>query len=180
MNETGMPKPDMTCVPYRRKGLYLAITLPFMAILAAVLAFLWTFHPLLALAFFGFYATVVVVQSYCCAYQDCPYVGGFCPAVTGIWPANPLAKWLAARTKLRSAILFEVLATIGFVAILGLAFFPLWWLAKASVWLAVAYVVVQLFYYGFFTLAVCPSCAIRNACPGGQVHQFILRQSKEL
>ncbi|MGD2105904.1 MAG: hypothetical protein PVJ55_12410, partial [Anaerolineae bacterium] len=84
-------KPDLSCVPYRRKGLYLALTVPLLLLMTVVGVYLGAINPLLPGAFVLFYLSTSFFQAYCCAYQECPYVGGFCPAVIGIMPASLLA-----------------------------------------------------------------------------------------
>jgi hypothetical protein len=145
--------------------------------LVAVFVYLWTFGVVPSLAFALFYGLTCLFQAYCCAYQDCPYVGGFCPAVAGIMPASLLAKWIYGRGRIRrSKASFETQAVLGFTGLLGLAFFPLYWIAKLGWPLAVGYLVLHLVYYGVFLFTICPACAIRNTCPGGKVHQVFLKE----
>jgi hypothetical protein len=61
-------KPDMSCVPYRRKGLYFVLTIPSLALLIAVFVYLWTFGFLLSIVFLSFYLAMCYFQAYCCAY----------------------------------------------------------------------------------------------------------------
>jgi hypothetical protein len=42
--------------------------------------------------------------------------------------------------------------------------------------LAVAYLVWQAVYVVVFFLTVCPACALRDICPGGQVQRACLRR----
>jgi len=168
---TDAARPDMSCVPYQRKGLYFLLTIPFLLLLIAVFVYLWTFSFTLSLVLVLFYGMTCLFQAYCCAYQDCPYVGGFCPAVAGIMPASLLAKLIYGDGRItKSKKMFEAQATIGFTGLLGLTFFPLFWIAKLGWPFAVGYVVVHLVYYGFFLFTICPVCAIRDTCPGGKVH----------
>ena len=170
------PKPDMNCVPYRRKGLYLALTIPMLLLLLAVLIYLGTFSILLSLAFLACYLVMSTFQAYCCAYQDCPYVGGFCPAVLGIMPASLIAKVLYGNREIvRTKARFETYATLAILGWLGLAFLPVYWLAKLGVGFAIAYVACHAVYAFVFSLTVCPVCAIRDTCPGGKVHKLVRR-----
>ena len=169
-------KPDMSCVPYRRKGLYLILTLPFLAILITVFAYLWTFSFVLSIIFFLFYFAMCYFQAYCCAYQECPYVGGFCPAIVGIMPSSFLAKLIYGNKKIvKSKRAFEAHAIVASIAWLGMIVFPLFWIAKLGIWLAVGYVLSHAVYYLIFGLTVCPVCAIRNTCPGGKLQSIVLR-----
>lgn len=164
-------KPDMSCVPYGRKGLYLALTAPLLLVMAAVAVYLGTFHVLLSLLFVLLYLSMSVFQAYCCAYQACPYVGGFCPGVIGILPASLLAKRLYGdELVVKSKAKFQRHVVLASVSWLGLAFFPLFWLTKLSSWLAIGYVLCHVIYTLVFWLTVCPACAIRDICPGGRLH----------
>jgi hypothetical protein len=169
-------KPDMTCVPYRRRELYLALTIPILLLLVAVLVYLWTFRFWLSLAFLACYLVMSTFQAYCCAYQECPYVGGFCPAVLGIMPASLIAKLLYGnREMVRSKARFEAFATVAVLGWIGLVFLPVSWIAMLGIGFAVAYVLVHAIYALVFGFTICPVCAIRETCPGGKVHRLIRR-----
>jgi hypothetical protein len=170
-------KPDMACVPYRRKTLYFVLTVPFLAILILVAVYLWAFSPWLTAGLALCYLGLWFLQAYCCACQECPYVGRFCPAVAGIMPASWLAKLIYGRREVvKSKARFEIYAVIGFSGLIGMAILPLWWIAKLSVPLAVGYFVWQLVYYLVFELMICPVCAIRETCPGGKLQSVVFRK----
>lgn len=160
----------MSCVPYRRKGLYLTVTMPRIAVLVAVFVHLWTYSFALWLAFLSFYAATCYFQAYCCAYQECPYVGAFCPAILGIYPANMLAELMYGRQKIvKTLSRFEIHATLATVAWLAMVIFPLYWVAKPGIQLAAGYVVSHSGYYLIFGLTICPACAIRHTCHGAKL-----------
>jgi hypothetical protein len=168
------PKPDMSCVPYRRKGLYLALTIPMLLLMLAVLIYLGIYSILLSLAFLACYVVMATFQAYCCAYQECPYVGGFCPAVLGIMPASLIAKVLYGNREIvRTRARFETYATAAILGWLGLAFLPVYWLTKLGVGFALGYVACHAVYALVFGLTVCPVCAIRDTCPGGKIHKLV-------
>jgi hypothetical protein len=170
------PQLDMSCVPYRRKGLYLALTIPMLLLLLAVLVYLGTYSILLSLAFLACYLIMSFFQAYCCAYQHCPYVGGFCPAILGIMPASLIAKYLYGdREIVRTKARFETYATVAVLGWLGLVFLPLYWIARLGIGFAIAYVAGHAIYALIFSLTVCPVCAIRETCPGGKVHKLVQR-----
>jgi hypothetical protein len=170
-------KPDMACVPYRRKTLYFVLTVPFLTVLILTAAYLWAFSPWLTAGLALCYLGLFFLQAYCCACQECPYVGRFCPAVAGIMPASWLAKSIYGRREIaKSKARFEIYAVIGFLGLLGIAILPLWWIAKLSVPLAVGYFVWQLVYYLIFELAICPVCAIRETCPGGKLQSVVWKK----
>jgi hypothetical protein len=172
-------KPDMSCVPYRRKGLYFALTVPLFLILIAVFVYLWTYSFVLSLIFSLFYLIMCYFQAYCCVHQDCPYVGGFCPAVMGIVPGNIMAKRIYAnKNVLKSKRKFELHATIAIFAWLAIMVFPLLWIAKLGMAFSVGYVACHVVYYAVFGLTICPVCAIRNTCPGGKFQAKVLGRDR--
>ena len=170
-------KPDMSCVPFRRKGLYLALTIPLLALLISVFVYLWTISYALALVFVSFYFVMCYFQACCCAYQDCPYVGGFCPALVGIMPASILTKLIYGKGRIpRSKRSFEIHATLAFIGWLGLIVLPLFWIAKHGTCFAVGYAACHAVYYLVFGLTICPACAIRHTCPGGKLQSVVLKR----
>jgi hypothetical protein len=172
--------PDMGCVPYRRKPLYLILTVPFLVVLILVGVYLWRFSPWLTAAMAFFYLWTCFFQAYWCAAQDCPYVGRFCPAVAGIVPASWIAKWLyGGREVHASRARLEIHAVLAVLGMLAWTILPLWWIAKLSIGLAVAYVVWQLAYVVVFWLTICPVCAIRETCPGGVLQRRCFRQGDQ-
>jgi hypothetical protein len=145
-------------------------------LLLAVLVYLGTLSLILALLFLACYAVMSFFQAYCCAYQRCPYVGGFCPAILGIMPASFLARYLYGNREIvRSKVRFEAYAIVAILGWLGLVFLPLYWIARLGVGFAIAYVVCHAVYALIFSLTVCPVCAIRATCPGGRVHKLVQR-----
>ena len=172
----GTTGPDMTCVPYPRRGLYLALTIPLLLLLVTVMGYLWTIKFWLSLLFLGCYLVMSTFQAYCCAYQECPYVGGFCPAVLGIIPASLIAKVLYRNREIvRSRARFEAFATVAVLGWLGLVFLPVYWIARLGIGFAIGYVLVHATYALVFGLTICPVCAIRETCPGGKVHKLLQR-----
>jgi len=167
-------KPDMSCVPYRRKKLYFLLTVPFLVLLISVFVYLWTFSFILSLVFALFYLMMSYFQAYCCVYQDCPYVGEFCPAVIGILPANLFAKLIYGRQGIvKSKKAFDIHATLAIVGWLGLIVLPLFWVVRLGVTFAVGYVVSHAVYAMVFGLTICPVCAIRDTCPGGKFQSLV-------
>lgn len=172
-------KPDMSCVPYRRKGLYLILTVPFFLLLILVFVYLWTYSFVLSFVFALFYLLMCYFQAYCCVHQDCPYVGEFCPAVMGIFPGNIMAKHIYTnKNLLKSKKKFELHATLAIIAWLGIIAFPLFWIAKLGMAFSVGYVVCHVVYYVIFGLTICPVCAIRNTCPGGKFQGIVLKKDR--
>ena len=169
-------KPDMTCVPHGKKGLYLALTIPLMVLIILIFIYLWSFSFVLSIVFISFYVLACISQAYCCAYQECPYIGGFCPAIAGIIPASVIAKrFFVGRIK-KSKAMFDLCATVASVCLLGSIVFPIFWIAKLSIVLAIAYPVLVVVYVVVFFLTICPVCAIRNTCPGGKLQNTMRKK----
>ena len=170
----GEIRPDMSCVPYRRKRLYFVLTLPLIMLLIAVFVYLWTISFILSLVFLVFYLVMSYFQAYCCVYQDCPYVGGFCPAVLAILPANLCAKHLYGRQGVvKSKKAFSLQASLAIAGWLGLIVSPVFWVATLGVGFAVGYVVIHVVYTVIFGFTICPVCAIRDTCPGGKLQGVV-------
>jgi hypothetical protein len=181
-------EPDMSCYPYRRKGLYLVIAIPYIAVLASVFLYLLLkkehgekagrrFVP--ALVYLSFYLGMCYFQAYCCACQECPYIGEFCPAIAGIYPANILARMKFGdkeqiKEMAKSERRLQANATLAAICMGGTIVFPLYWLAKRSAFTAAGYLFINAVYYLFHLLGVCPVCAIRDTCPGGQLQARVL------
>lgn len=164
-------------MPYPRKRLYWLLTGPYLAILALVAIYLWRFSPWLTAAVLFCYLWACFFQAYCCAVQDCPYVGRFCPGIAGIVPASWIAKWqYGGREVVKSETRFTVHAVLAILGWVGWTVLPLRWIAQLSLGLAVGYVVWQFVYVAVFGLTVCPACAIRETCPGGVVQRQCARR----
>jgi hypothetical protein len=175
----GEKSPDMTCFPYRRKKLHAALTIPLFLIYIAIFVYLWSFSYFLSLSYFLLYLIVCLFQSYCCAYQECPYIGGFCPAVSGIMPSSILAKFLYGRkVRRKSKALFNLNATIAFAALLGFVLLPVYWIYRLGILYLIGYVVFYSGYYLVFMLTVCPACAIRETCPGGKLQGIVFGKQR--
>ncbi len=170
-------KPDMSCVPFRRKRLYFALTIPYLLLLTLVFVYLWTFSLVLTVVFLSLYLATCYFQTYCCAYQDCPYVGGFCPAIAGIMPASVLTKLIYSRRKIvKSKRSFELHATLASICWLGLIVLPLFWIVKLGTASAAGYLAFHAVYYVIFGLTICPACATRRTCPGGKLQSIVLKE----
>ncbi|MBN2225720.1 MAG: hypothetical protein JW765_13705 [Deltaproteobacteria bacterium] len=168
-------QPDMSCFPYRRKKFYAILTIPLFILLIAVFIYLWSFSFVLSIIYLSFYLLICLFQAYCCAYQECPYIGGFCPAVSGIMPSSLLAGLLYGKKMSRkSKVLFNLNAAIAFTALVAFILLPIYWIAKLGILHVIGYVIFYLGYYLVFLLTICPACAIRETCPGGKLQGLVL------
>lgn len=168
-------KPDMTCFPFRRKKSSTMLTLLFMALIISAAVYLWSINCIISIIFILFYILVNVFQSYCCAYQDCPYIGGFCPALFGMYPANFIAKIFFAGKIKKSKLLFDLFAFLGTLCGIGLFFFPVFWIAKVNILVAVLYPLLMIVYLIVLFLTMCTVCSVKNTCPGGKTSGILYK-----
>ena len=73
-----------SCVPFEKKKLYLVLTIPVVLLFVAVAVYLYRTSIVPFIIYCSLFLLVVMLQSYCCAYQDCPYIGRFCPGIGGV------------------------------------------------------------------------------------------------
>lgn len=155
------------CVPFKKKALYLALTLPIVVVFILIAVYLYPLSRPAFVFYVSCFAAVMLFQSYCCAYQDCPYVGKFCPGIGGITVLSSLIALLLRKAK-KSKTLFNVFATLGFLCLIIITVFPVFYLMRTSIIVGIGYIVVSVLYIVLFFRFVCPACAIRDTCPGGK------------
>jgi len=162
--EQGM---DQDCSPYPRKTLYWVLTIPMLAMYVAIAALLWQANVLVFAAYCVLFPTVAIGQSYACVSWRCPYVGRFAPCAGGFClPSSQIARLL--KNVKMSAGAYNVAVTVAFLALMGIIFLPVPFLyQKASVYL-LAYLGIVVAYAAAFLWWICPVCATRQVCPGGQ------------
>jgi hypothetical protein len=122
--------------------------------------------------FLGIYLLLFVIvalgQSYVCVYLQCPYVGKFAPCVGGFClPSSQIARWL--KNVKRSERIYNVVVTLASVSLLGIIVLPFYFLYQQSVFALIGYLGIVLVYSACFLWFICPVCATRQVCPGGQV-----------
>ena len=172
-------KPDMTCVPYRRFPLYALLTVPMVCMIGFAAYVLWLDSYIFTIIYIGLFILTNFFQSYCCHYQSCPYVGGFCPAVAGIIPSSFIAKiWEKLNIK-KSKIWFEIFATCGSLTLFSLIVFPLYWLFLYHIVAFVGFLLMVIIYAATFLLTICPVCAVRKSCPGGKASTKLRRADEK-
>ncbi len=166
-----MDKIDFSCVPYKRKKLYLKLTIPLLILYAIISIYLATYNVIFAIIYISLYFLACLFQSYCCNYQNCPYIGKFCPGIYGIIPSSIFAKSNLIRKRKKSKKIFNLYATLAFIFLLGLFIFPIYWIMKYSLFITILYGLFTAIYFLTFLYMICPVCAIRDTCPGCKIHQ---------
>ena len=155
------------CVPYQRRGLYLLLTIPMIVMYVAIAVLLWQVSKVALLIYGALFIIVALGQSYVCVYWQCPYVGRFAPCVGGFClPSSRIALLFkkAKRTEQR----YNMAVTLAFAALLGIIVLPIYFLYQQHIVLMLAYLGIVAAYAVSFLCLICPACATRQVCPGGQ------------
>lgn len=155
------------CVPYPRKGLYWLLTIPLLFVYVLIAAYLWT----VGIGFFILYCLLFVFvsffMSYVCVYWECSYVGKFAPCVGGFClPSSQIAR-LWKKTK-RSKRIYNLTLNLAYLSFFGIILFPVYFLFLSGFFYLLAYMGIVIIYTVLFMLLICPVCATRHVCPGGQ------------
>ena len=165
-------------IPYRRKTLYLALTLPMFAIYIAIAAYLYKTSITFFIVYCALFIIVAFAQSYVCVYLQCPYVGKFAPCVGGFClPASQIARGF--RNAKRSKRTYGIVVTLAFVAFFGIIVLPVYFLSFQGWMYVLGYSLIVLLYATGFLGFICPVCATRHVCPGGQASSKIRGIFKE-
>ena len=156
-----------SCVPYKRKALYLLLTIPMIILYVAMAAYLWTVNIVAFVIYVAFFVLVAILQGYVCVYWQCPYVGKFAPCVGGFClPSSQVAR-LFKNVK-RSERIYNVVVTLAFLNFVGIIVFPVYFIYKLNAIYMVVYLGIVIVYALCFLRFICPVCGTRHVCPGGQ------------
>jgi hypothetical protein len=155
------------CVPYPRKSLYLLLTVPMIVMYVAIAAFLWQVSIAFFVIYLALFVVVAISQSYVCVYWRCPYVGKFAPCAGGFClPSSQMARLF--KNVERSETTYNIVVTLAFVGFLGIIVLPIYFLYQQGAVYLLAYLGIVLIYAASFLWLICPVCATRHVCPGGQ------------
>jgi hypothetical protein len=128
---------------------------------------LWRSSIITFLVYIGLFILVAFAQSFVCVYWQCPYVGRFAPCVGGFClPSSQLAR-LFKHTK-RSKKTYNIAVNLAFLGFFGIIFFPTYFLYQQGLVYLLIYAGIVLVYAVSFLGFICPACATRHVCPGGQ------------
>ncbi len=166
------------CVPFKKKVLYLALTIPIVIIFIAIAVYLFLTNLVPFIIYCSLFLSVILLQSYCCAYQDCPYIGKFCPGIGGVIILSSVIAKLFKNMK-KSKKLFDLFASLGFTCLIGIAIFPVFYIYKIGIGIMLIYIVIALSYFIAFFSLICPFCAIRDTCPGGKVSKNVFSRNNK-
>jgi len=163
------------CIPFKKKALYLLLTIPIVFVFAIIAIYLWQVGVIPFIIYCTLFLSVTLIQSYCCAYQDCPYVGKFCPGIGGVTVVSSIIARLLKNAK-KSRKIFNAFASIGFSCLIAIAIFPVFFIYKLGLIALIGYLIIAIFYFIAFFVFICPFCAIRDTCPGGKIAGKILNK----
>ena len=115
------------CVPYKRKSLYLALTIPMIVMYIAIAAFLWQINVVFFAIYVSLFIFVALFMSYVCVYWQCPYVGKFAPCVGGFClPSSQIARLF--KNAKRSENKYNIFLTLAYVSFFAIILFPMYFL----------------------------------------------------
>jgi hypothetical protein len=155
------------CVPYPRKSLYLILTIPMIAGYLLLAVLIGRISAISLFIYLSLFLVVAVAQSYVCIYWQCPYVGKFAPCVGGFClPASRIA--LLLRNVKRTEGAYKVFVNIALLAFLGIIIYPIYFVYLYGMVYLVIYFSIVAVYAILFLGFICPVCATRKVCPGGQ------------
>jgi len=155
------------CTPYKRKSLYLLLTIPMLVMYIAIAAFLWHIRITFFAIYLALFVSVALSMSYVCVYWRCPYIGKFAPCVGGFClPSSQIAR-LLKNTK-RTETRYRIFLTLAYLCFFGIILFPVYFLYAKNVVYLLGYIGIVAFYGTLFMLFICPVCGTRCVCPGGQ------------
>ena len=155
------------CVPYQRKSLYLALTIPMIVMYIVISIFLWKVNVVVFAIYISLFIFVAFFMSYVCVYWECPYVGRFAPCVGGFClPSSQIARLF--KNAKRSETRYNFFLTLAYVSFFGIILFPMYFLFVQNIAYLLAYIGIVVVYWVLFTLYICPVCGTRHICPGGQ------------
>ena len=161
------------CPTYKNKGMYLLITMPLILLYFAVGYYLWNFAHVFFWIYLALFILTNVFQSYCCAFQKCPYIHGFCPGIGGfIIPSSRIARLF--ENKATSKSLFQLSAVIASVLALGIIILPLFFLKDLGILFILLYCLIFIAYGELFLNMICPDCITKKICPAGLLSSRII------
>jgi hypothetical protein len=147
------------------RWLYAVSMLPFGIVFIGTVYLLATYSVYLSITFLALYLMANVFQAGCCV--GCPYQGGYCPAICGVYLGNLLAG-IFYRKRTFDAKFFKVNATAAEITLLLLVLFPLYWLWRTHWALIFVYFALILAHFASFMPVQCEKCSYHETCPGGQ------------
>ncbi|MFC1898192.1 hypothetical protein ACFLYJ_01335 [Candidatus Cloacimonadota bacterium] len=171
-------KIDYKCLPYKRKGFYWLITLPYLTVFTITAFYLGKFNIVLSSIYILFYFLSVILHGYVCSFNDCPYKGSICPGAFGWFPVGKVAYIVEKLKFKKSEQLINMFFLIIMLCLLGILTLPLYWFSKSGIGFSIGYFGFILIHFTAFVLIICPKCANRDQCPtaklSNSLHKMLL------
>lgn len=170
---------DKHCVPYKRKALYLLLSVPMLGMYIAIAFWLWQVNRTFALIYGSLFVLVALFQSYVCVHWRCPYIGKFAPCVGGFClPSSQIARLLKnVKTTEKT---YNIVVSLAFTCFLSIIVLPLYFLYQHSLSYLLIYLGIVTGYAISFLWLICPVCGTRLVCPGGQAAEQLRNTIKKL
>jgi hypothetical protein len=147
------------------KWLYALSMIPFVIVFFGTAYLLATYSIYLVLIFMVMYVVTNIFQAGCCV--GCPYRGGYCPALCGVYLGNLLSGFLYKNRQFDQRF-FERNAMAGEILSLVIVLFPLFWIIQTSWYLVPVYLILIAAHFLIFMPTQCEKCSYNTTCPGGQ------------
>lgn len=181
MKENGKKTDNLNKTCFPKKLFYIALHLPLIGLFAVLGFYIYSFGLKFLLFYILFGLISIIFQSYCCAYQNCPYVGfkSFCPGIGGfLILSSYIAVFLKKAPK--SKFWFNLCASIGGLSAFVFVVYPVFFLIKLNLLYLILYILVSIIYVCSFFYLICPGCAIAaTTCPGGVFYRRTLRKDEK-
>ncbi len=164
-------------IPYKKKGLYILITLPLILVYILIGYYLNNIGNINLIIYITLFTITIIFQSYNCIYWKCPHVGTLCPGAGGFCVlSSPIGKLLINMKIKSSEKLYKILCSIAFTGFLGIILYPVYFIYKLSILYLAFYFFIISAYFLFMMILICPDCGAKKACPGGQFSLKIKKQ----
>ena len=161
----------------RDKLLYTVTLVPFLVAFVGAAYLLATVSVYLTVVLLFLYLLVNLFQAGCCV--GCPYRGGWCPAVFGIYLANLISAVIYKEREFEPRF-FKVNANLAEISLGAALLFPIYWLLSSGWFYLVGYVLLYMVHAVLFFPAMCPKCGYNDTCPGGQSTLKLLRRCRNV
>ena len=147
------------------KALYALSMIPFLVVFIGTVYLLHTYSLWLTVVLIGLYLLTTIFQAGCCV--GCPYRGGYCPALCGVYLGNFLSGVLYGNRRFDDRF-FRRNAAAGEIMVLVLILFPLYWVFITGWFLVPLYLLLIGLHFVLFMPTQCEKCGYNTTCPGGK------------
>jgi hypothetical protein len=146
------------------KVLYAVSMVPFLIVFIGTAYLLSTYSIYLAAVLIGMYLLTNLFQAGCCV--GCPYRGGYCPALCGVYLGNILSV-IIYRERCFDRHFFNRNAAAGETMLFVMILFPLYWVFLTGWYLVPVYLFLIGLHFALFMPTQCAKCGYNAICPGG-------------